>query len=168
MLKERMTNYTNVSLRKLATELNICYASILKASKQPVANQVYDPDAVNYDAVEECIAKRGKVEALESLNWDALNQVTSRRAATVERDISKFTVGTQVYLRKHAAIPYTIIYTTNTHVVFILEGTEEPICWSWNTFILNGPQFEPRTITATADSATEVEETVNTEEVEEC
>ena len=149
MLKERMTQYTNVSLRKLATELDICYASILKASKQPVANQVYDPDAINYDAVEECIAKRDKIEELETLDWLALNQVTSRRAATVEKDISKFTVGTQVYLRKNATIPYTIIYTTNTHVVFILEGTEEPICWSWNTFILNGPQFEPRTTTVT-------------------
>lgn len=144
-----MTQYTNVSLRKLATELDICYASILKASKQPVANQVYDPDAINFDAVEQCIAKRDKIEALDNLNWDTLNQVTARRAATVEKDISKFTVGTQVYLRKNATIPYTIIYTTNTHVVFILEGTEEPICWSWNTFILNGPQFEPRTTTAT-------------------
>ena len=159
MLKEKMTTYSNVSLRRLATELEICYATMLKASKKPIPNEVYDPESINYDEVEACIKKRDKVEALKNLNWEALNQVTSRRTSTVEKDISKFTVGTQVYLRKHATIPYTILYTTPTHVVFMLEGTEEPISWSWNTFILNGPQFEPRT--------SKVEETVNTDEVEE-
>lgn len=144
MLKERMNQYTNVSLRKIATSLDLCYASVLKASKKPVPNEVYDPDSTNYDAVEEYITKRDKVEELENLDWEALNQIASKRNATVEKDISKFTVGTEVYLRKNPVIPYTILYTTNTHVVFMLEGTEEPICWSWNTFILSGPQFTPR------------------------
>ena len=156
MLKEKMNQYTNVSLRKIATSLDLCYASILKASKKPVPNEIYDPDAINYDAVEEFIAKRDKVEELNNLDWEALNQVASKRTATVEKDISKFTVGTNVYLRKHATIPYTILYTTNTHVVFMLEGTEEPICWSWNTFILNGPQFTPRV--ETIEKTAEVEE----------
>lgn len=155
MLKEKMNTYTNVSLRKLATALEICYPSLLKASKQPIVGETYDPDAINYEALEQCIAKRDKVEAMEALDWETLNQVSSKgKSSTVEKDISKFTVGTQVYLRKNKTIPYTILYTTNTHVVFMLKGTEEPISWSWNTFILNGPQFTPRV----DECNTEVEE----------
>ena len=149
MLREKIEMYPNVSLRKLAEAINVSYPTILKASKKPVAGMPYDPTVWNFDALEELVAK--KEVNLDDLDWEAMNTKTSK--ATLIKDHSAFNVGDKVYLRKHATIPYNIIYKTETHIVLILEGTQEPIAWNFNTFMLQGPSFNPRVEKIDTDSS---------------
>ena len=155
MLREKIEMYPNVSLRKLAEAINVSYPTILKASKKPVVGKPYDPTVWNFDALDELVAK--KEINLDDLDWEAMN--TKATKATLIKDHSAFNVGDKVYLRKHATIPYNIIYKTETHIVLMLEGTQEPIAWNLNTFMLQGPSFNPRVekidTDANSDSDTE-------------
>lgn len=153
MLREKIEMYPNVSLRKLAEAINVSYPTILKASKKPVAGKPYDPTVWNFDALDELVAK--KEVNLDDLNWEAMNTKTTK--ATLIKDHSAFNVGDKVYLRKHATIPYNIIYKTETHIVLILEGTQEPIAWNLNTFMLQGPSFNPRVEKIDTDSNSSID-----------
>lgn len=133
--------YPNVSLRKLALATETTYTLLLKASKTPVVGQPYDPDFVNYEKIAEYFNRR-EIDLLK-LDWNSLNSET-KRAGTVVKDMSQFQVGSKVYIRKNPTVPYEIVYMTGTHVVLLLEGSTEPLSWSYNTFLLNGPQFQPR------------------------
>lgn len=138
-LREYMMSYTNVSIRKLAAHTGINYGILLKLSKQPIPGVPYDPEAINYDAVEEKLLKKEINYA--KLDWAAMN---TGRTTTLSKSVDDFKVGDEVYLRKNNEVPYVIVYKTETHVVIMLKGTSEPQAWSNNTFMLNGPAFEPR------------------------
>lgn len=139
-----MSDYPDVSLRKLSIVTETTYTLLLKASKQPIVGEAYDPDAVNYEKIADYFNRR-KIN-LNDLDWDAMmsDAKAGRPAGNVIKDIGKFEVDMDVYLRKHPTTPYRIIYMTKTHVVIMLQGTTEPQAWSWNTFLLNGPQLTPR------------------------
>ena len=138
-LQTYMEKYENVSIRKLSTETGVNYGILLKLSKQPIPGEVYNPEAINYAAVEEKLTKKNV--KLEELDWDAMNV---GRAVTLSKSVDDFKVGDEVYLRKNNEVPYVIVYKTETHVVIMLKDTSEPQAWSNNTFMLNGPAFEPR------------------------
>ena len=141
-IEELMKKYPNVSLRRLARETEVSYPVLLKRSKQPIEGQIYDPNATNYTALQEVFDKKGI--DLTEVDWERLNQEATRKGGTLPKDISEFTVGKEVYIRRNNETPYVVVYTTETHVVIQLKGTQEPIVWSWSTFLINGPQFEPR------------------------
>lgn len=141
-LKDYFEKYPNASLRKLANATNICYGVLLKKSKEPIANEVYDPEATNWDAIEAKLLAKGC--DIHSLDWEAMNEGVNRKGGTLQKDIEAFQVGMKVYLRQDNVTPYEILYKTATHVVIMKEGTSEPQAWSNNTFILHGPVFEPR------------------------
>lgn len=141
-LEALMHNYTNVSLRKVAHAFEVSYPALLKASKAPVAGEAYDPDAINWEAVALELCKR-EVN-LDSVDWEELNATAQRKTGTLIKDANAFNVGDKVYLRRNATVPYEIVYKTETHIVIMLEGTQEPLAWAINTFMLNGPQFTPR------------------------
>lgn len=138
-LREYMESYPNVSIRKLAAATNINYGILLKLSKQPIPGVPYDPEAINYGAVEAKLLKKEVNYA--KLDWESMNV---GRTTTLSKSVDDFKVGDKVYLRKNNEVPYIIVYKTETHVVIMLEGTSEPQAWSNNTFMLNGPAFEPR------------------------
>lgn len=146
-LKEYFEKYTNVSLRKLAQATNLNYGVLLKKSKEPVVGEAYDPEAINWSALDKVITSHNV--ALEDLDWDVLNAAVSK-GATLSKNIDDFKVGQKYYIRKNATTPYEIIYKTDTHIVLMLEGTSEPISWSHNTFLLNGPSETPRAVKAEA------------------
>ena len=146
-LQTYMEKYENVSIRKLAANTGINYGILLKLSKQPIPGVAYDPEAINYVAVEQKLIK--KEIDLTTLDWESMNV---GRTTTLSKSVDDFKVGDKVYLRKNNEVPYVIVYKTETHVVIMLEGTSEPQAWSNNTFMLNGPAFEPRA------QKTEVEE----------
>lgn len=157
-LQERFEEYTNLSLRKLSQATDVNYQSILKASKKPVAGEMYNPDALNFVAIAEVFVRAEKEDTLEDIDFEELNKATnSGRVGTLSKNMNDFKIGDKVYLRTNATIPYTIIYKTNTHIVIMLEGTEEPLAWSNSTFLFKGPQFEPRTVKSESESAEEVE-----------
>lgn len=145
--------YPNASIRKLAAATNINYGILLKKSKEPIAGQAYDPEAINWQALEAKLSSKNVDWTV--LDWDAMNQGPARQGAALQKDISAYNVGDKVYLRKNNTTPYTIVYKTETHIVIMLDGTTEPQALAHNTFILYGPASEPR---ATKSSKCEVEE----------
>ena len=139
----------NVSLRKVAQATSLNYQTMLRISKKPRVGVAYNPDELNFEAIAEYIVRAGddKVAAFKELDWQALDtQSASGRTALLSKDINDpmFDVGKQVYLRTHPTTPYNIIYKTSTHIVIMLEGSEEPQAWSISTFFFKGPQVEPR------------------------
>ena len=124
---------------------------MLKKSKEPIPNTIYDPEAINWAAVEAKLASKGV--NFHELDWDALNEGAARRGSTLIKDMDAFQVGMKVFLRRNNSVPYEIVYKTDTHVVLMLEGTSEPMAWSNNTFLINGPVFEPRAISEKVEEA---------------
>lgn len=152
-LQTYFEQYPNASIRKLAAATGINYGILLKKSKEPITGQAYDPEATNWDALEQKLTSKGIDWA--TLNWDALNEGPNRKGATLQKDINAYSVGTKVYLRKNNTTPYEIVYMTGTHIVIMLEGTTEPQALAHNTFLLYGPSFEPRAVKSNKE---EVEE----------
>lgn len=134
--------YPNASLRKLAAATNVNYGILLKKSKEPITGEAYDPEATNWGALEDKLT--AKEVDWRTLDWEVLNQGPQRKGATLQKDISQFKVGDKVYLRRNNEKPYEILYKTETHVVIMLEGSTEPQAWANNTFLMNGPVFQPR------------------------
>lgn len=150
-LQSYFTMYPNASIRKLAAATNINYGIMLKKSKEPVVGETYDPERINWKALEEKLTAKGI--DWNKLDWDEMNSERSHKGATLCKDMEQFEVGKKVYLRKNNDVPYEIVYKTDTHIVIMLEGSSEPLAWSHNTFLINGPVFERR-----ATKTEEVEE----------
>lgn len=149
-LQAMFESYPNASIRKLSTAAGINYGIMLKLSKKPVPGEAYDPEAINWTALEQKMTSKGI--DWTTLDWDAMNEGPNRKGATLVKDMDAFPVGSEVYLRKNNAVPYVIVYKTATHVVVQLKGSTEPQTWANNTFLLYGPSKEPRA------QKTEVEE----------
>lgn len=141
-LQAYFTDYPNASLRKLAAATNINYGVLLKKSKDPIPGEAYDPEATNWAALEDKLTAKGI--DWNTLDWVAMNAGPNRKGTALQKDIEAFKVGDKVYLRRNNTTPYEILYKTETHVVIMLEGTSEPQAWANNTFLINGPVFEPR------------------------
>lgn len=134
--------YPNASLRKLAHATGVNYGVLLKKSKDPIPGEAYDPEATNWKALEDKLTSKGI--DWTTLDWVAMNQGPNRQGSTLQKDISAFKVGDKVYLRRNNTTPYEILYKTETHVVIMLEGSTEPQAWANNTFLINGPVYQPR------------------------
>ena len=134
--------YPNTSLRKLAQVTGVNYGVLLKKSKDPIPGEAYDPEATNWKALEDKLTSKGI--DWTTLDWVAMNQGPNRQGSTLQKDISAFQVGDKVYLRRNNTTPYEILYKTDTHIVIMLEGSTEPQAWANNTFLINGPVYQPR------------------------
>lgn len=141
-LQALFEKYPNASLRKLAAATEINYGVLLKKSKDPIPGEAYDPEATNWKALEDKLTSKGVDWA--TLDWEALNAGPNRKGTALQKDIDAFKVGDKVYLRRDNTTPYEILYKTETHVVIMKVGTSEPQAWANNTFLINGPVFEPR------------------------
>lgn len=134
--------YPNASLRKLAAATEVNYGILLKKSKDPIPGEAYDPEATNWKALEDKLT--AKEVDWTTLDWEAMNAGPNRKGAALQKDVDAFKVGDKVYLRRDNTTPYEILYKTETHVVIMKVGTSEPQAWANNTFLMNGPVFEPR------------------------
>ena len=141
-LQALFEKYPNASLRKLAQATDINYGVLLKKSKDPIPGEAYDPEATNWKALEDKLTSKGV--DWNALDWEALNAGPNRKGSALQKDIDAFKVGDKVYLRRDNTTPYEILYKTETHVVIMKVGTSEPQAWANNTFLINGPVFEPR------------------------
>ena len=134
--------YPNASLRKLAHVTGVNYGVLLKKSKDPIPGEAYAPEATNWKALEDKLTSKGI--DWTTLDWVAMNAGPNRQGSTLQKDISAFKVGDKVYLRRNNTTPYEILYKTDTHIVIMLEGSTEPQAWANNTFLINGPVYQPR------------------------
>ena len=141
-LQSLFERYPNASLRKLAAATDVNYGVLLKKSKDPIPGEAYDPEATNWAALEAKLTAKGV--DWTTLDWEAMNEGPNRKGTALQKDIAAFKVGDKVYLRRNNTTPYTILYKTETHVVIMLDGTTEPQAWANNTFLINGPVFQPR------------------------
>lgn len=141
-LKDYFEKFPNASLRKLAAATDVNYGVLLKKSKDPIPGEAYDPEATNWKALEDKLTAKGV--DWTTLDWEAMNAGPNRKGTALQKDIEAFKVGDKVYLRRNNTTPYEILYKTETHVVIMLEGTSEPQAWANNTFLINGPVFQPR------------------------
>lgn len=160
-LQSLFEKYSNASLRKLAAVTDINYGVLLKKSKDPIPGEAYDPEATNWAALEAKLTSKGI--DWNTLNWSVLNAGPNRKGASLQKDIDAFKVGDKVYLRRDNTTPYEILYKTETHVVIMKVGTSEPQAWANNTFLINGPVFEPRAIKVKAEQPAESSEVDETE-----
>lgn len=160
-LQELFEMNPNASLRKLAQATNINYGVLLKKSKDPIPGEAYDPEATNWAALEAKLTSKGI--DWNNLNWSELNAGPNRKGTSLQKDIDAFKVGDEVFLRRDNTTPYKIVYKTETHVVIMKKGTSEPQAWSNNTFLINGPVFEPRAIKVKAEQPAESSEVDETE-----
>lgn len=149
-LKDLMQLYPNVSIRRLALESGITYTLMLKASKKPIPGELYNPESINYDAIEAMFAKR-KI-SFSDLPWVEMNVEAKKNQATLSKDINDFEVGTLVYLRDDNTTPYEVVFKTETHIVILKQGSTEPRSLSHKTFItIGGPSLTPRTTSKVAE-----------------
>lgn len=152
-LREYFEQYPNASLRKLAAVTGVNYGILLKKSKDPIPGETYDPEAINWAAIEAKLASKNI--DWTTLNWEAMNEGPARKGGTLVKDMDAFQVGMKVYLRRNNSTPYEIVYKTETHIVLMLEGTSEPMAWANNTFLINGPVFQPRAEKVVAEAVEE-------------
>lgn len=135
------TTYPKVSLKKICEVTNVCYQYVLKASKKPIPNTPYDPTSINYDEVDKIFERKGI--DLSSFDWETIeNEITTIIPINKVED---FTVGKEFTLReteeKKGTI-YSVIYTTETHIVFMSNESTQPRVMNWDTFVHQSPRIE--------------------------
>ena len=114
-VKEALENTPNLSLRKLALAVDVCYGVLLKASKKPIAGVPYDPTNVNYAEVDAVLARKG----IDISTLDLVAIAGEARAkATKEVDLA---VGDKFTIRGREE-QYVIVALTKTHIC--IQATE--------------------------------------------
>lgn len=138
-LAELMQQNPNVTLAKLAEAVDAPYAAIRAKSKQPIQGVAYDPNAVNYSAIEEYILKKKPELKLAELPWAELNVKTERATKVLKDSAVDFSVGKKYYLRYYKSV-WEIVYATETHVcILIADGSStQPKVMAKSTFVACG------------------------------
>ena len=131
---EKIMSNHDLTIRKICVNANLKYHKIHKAATAPVPGEVYDPERINFEAINKALTPKEKRE-LEKFDWET---VATGARVKVEVDYDRFKVGTRWHLRIFGWV--TIVYTTNTHCVLVLDAEPEiPRSWKFETFIVNGP-----------------------------
>lgn len=133
-LKEAMESFENLSLRKLAVALDVNYSMLLKASKMPIPNEVYDPDATNYAAIEMYIRKKHPDDLID------YSEIASQDLNATIKLPFKPEVN-QVFTIRGTDVEHTMIHVTPTHVVFQAVDSTQPRVMSMNTFMHQTPKL---------------------------
>lgn len=136
-LETLMINHPTVSLKKLAEATGACYQYLLKASKRPIPNTVYDPANFNYPEVEKLILKK---VALDEIDFEAI-EATVKVVLPISK-IEEFSTGTNFSLRNVTGT-FQVVYLTATHVVFIstAEDATQPRVMNNDTFLHQSPRI---------------------------
>lgn len=121
--QELLNIYENLSIRQLAEAVELSYAMLIKVKTTPIIGAVYDPTAVNFEALDKYINERVSPEFLADIDWEAHNQGRPSKAQNF--DMSQFApVDTKVYF-KDDENEYTTRYATETHICLQVGDTTE-------------------------------------------
>lgn len=111
-LADYCNKYTNVTLADIAKATGANVTVMRGKAREPIVGEVYDPEKVNYKAVEEYLRKRNPSLRLESLLWEEMNTPKEKTSRALVLD---YTVGTHYNIRRlHGE--FTVVYATETHV----------------------------------------------------
>lgn len=140
-----------MSLRQIAIMTGATYNVLLKASKAPVAGMAYDPEAINYKAVQAALIRKLTLAVYNGIAWEEMiaNAVSATGLRTTSAaDMADFVVDDIIKLRdikdkdNHITVLplYKILILTGTHVVLIptTEGNTTPRVMSYDTFLHQG------------------------------
>ena len=133
-------DYPKLSLKKICEVTNICYQYALKASKKPIPNMPYDPTSINYDEVDKIFERKGV--DLSTYDWKSLeDEITT---IVPINKIEDFEIDVEFTLReveeKKGTI-YKVIFTTETHIVFMSNESTQPRVMNWDTFVHQSPRI---------------------------
>lgn len=143
-LAEAFAQYQDLSLRKIAQSLEVNYNMLLKAGKSPVPGETYNPELINFAAVEVYLRKKLK-EAYDTVDWESIaaNAVTVSRA----KEKQQFEIGSLLTIRNDDRT-YQVMFTTPSHIVIMDVIGTQPRVFSWFTFEHQTPR---KTEVATLD-----------------
>ena len=134
-LREALNTYPQISQKKHAESTITCYQYLLKASKKPIANQVYDPTMFNYEEVEKIIRKKIQIE---DIDFKAIAETV--KIIEPISSIDDFKIDTEFTLRNDEST-YKVVYVTETHVVFIANDSTQPRVMNQSTFLHQSPRI---------------------------
>lgn len=136
IVEEKMTSVENLSLRKLAMYLEVNYNMLLKAGKQPKAGEVYNPELLNYDAIEAYLRKK-MGDAFDGIDWNEAAECTIQ---TRTKEAITWEVGSKLKIRGDESV-YQVMIATATHVCIMAVDGTQPRVFSWNTFEHQTPRL---------------------------
>ena len=115
------------TLRRIAAVTGASYQMILKASKQPKAGEIYDPEAVNLEAIEGVIKRKIGEEEFAAINWEsfACELKEADESGVVAVKLEDIAVGDTVVFKKEDALVYTVVAMTDTHIALQLNDTSK-------------------------------------------
>lgn len=135
-IQDVMSTYPRLSLKRICDTLEIGYQYILKTSKQPIAGQPYDPNAVNYAAIQ-AIFDRRNID-LSNVAWNIVEaSVVTYEPVT---KLEEFEVGNEIKLRADDDV-YVIHMITDTHIVFMAVDSTQPRVMNKDTFMHQSPRI---------------------------
>ena len=122
-----------LSLRKVALNLDVNYNMLLKASKKPIIGVMYDPNFINYDEVASYIARKCN---LNDIDWSSMKDSSEVSSTNLP---SHFDLGTTLTMRGEEDV-YEVKLVTPTHICILpIEGTQ-PRVMSIPTFLHQSPK----------------------------
>lgn len=132
--------YPKLSLKKICEVTNVCYQYVLKSSKKPIPNTPYDPTSINYEEVNKIFERKGI--DLSTYDWEKIE--SEIQTIVPINKIEDFTIDTEFTLRetedKKGTI-YRVLYTTETHIVFMSLESTQPRVMNWDTFVHQSPRI---------------------------
>lgn len=139
----------NLSLRKIATSLDINYNMLLKAGKRAQAGKVYNPDVINFDAAEDYIrSKIGGPEEFDAIDWEEIAKEARSASTSAKVDISDFVTDTLLKLRKDDTL-YKVNFRNEECIVIVpmandfeFSNSGKARVFSHATFLHQGPKPE--------------------------
>lgn len=139
----KIEEFGNVALTKIAAAVGISASTLAATMKQPIAGVPYDPDAINYNALEALLDKRSTV------NWRELNAadyMSTRKGEKITPLVG------QVYTHRNykeyndngefvANYPLLVVYVTETHVCVENVKTHSLHAMLLQTFRAGSPEL---------------------------
>lgn len=126
-LKTAITTH-ELSIANVAAAINMNYALLRKKSKEPVVGAVYDPEAINFEAMAAAIDKI-KID-ITGIDWAAAKTQQPTKA------LKEFTfkVGDELYSSYHKS-NFKIVYMTKEYVCIMIGDSDKPNVLHINTLL---------------------------------
>lgn len=135
-LREVMEQNPNLSMRKIAQLADVSYVGLLKASHRPIQGQVYDPTAINFEAINQMIGSK----LPEDFDWEAVLKDVEAPVQTP----TEYAVGDMLRLRNPIGTKYNkdtiykVVYLTTSHIILLPANSTEPRTLAINTMVQYG------------------------------
>lgn len=145
-LKQYFEKYPNASIARLAVYTGLKYDTLLNQLKKPTN----DPSGKNWEQLERKLISKGI--DWDTIDWEELSSIRTTNNTKgrgphgkfLDADINQYSAGDTLYIKKTTEQMYTILATTETHIVVLPQGETKPYVWSKATLKVFGATKKPR------------------------